>query len=111
MTDILTSKIELTAPGRPCWVARPRRNAPGGLERKKAFLHLITTRAYVVEPSILKGGHPGGQVSKPVAVVEFENGELYTVDIEYVQLLDSADCFNFTDEPSPWDEDEGEDEE
>ena len=109
--DTITYDFDYHVPdGRPCWVARPRRNAPGGLEKKKALLHLITTKAFVIEPSILKGGHPGGQVSKPVAVVEFEDGQIKDVDIEYVQMLDSAEQFDYPAEHSPWGEDEGEDE-
>lgn len=107
MTDILTSKIEITAPGRPCWVEEHKysRTAPCEVIRRKAILHVITTWANVIEPSIMKGGHAGGQISRPVAVVEFEDGRIRMVELDNIQLLDSADRFVFTDEPSPWDED------
>ena len=47
---------------------------------KKIKLHGVFQFANVVEPSIMMGGHNGGQVSYPIAVIEHENG-----DFEYVQ--------------------------
>ena len=46
---------------------------------KKIKLHGIFQFANVIEPSIMNGGHSGGQVSYPIAVIEHENG-----DIEHV---------------------------
>lgn len=59
------------------------------VKEKRAFFHLFTTSAYPIEPSILKGGHPGGQVSKPVAIVEYEDGTVDTVEPERVRFLDT----------------------
>lgn len=47
---------------------------------KKIKLHGIFQYATVLEPSLSMGGHNGGQVSYPIAVIEHENG-----DIEHVQ--------------------------
>lgn len=80
--------IKVQATGRPCWVSH---NSAEGLKKAKAFLHSIATRSYVVEPSPLKGGHPGGQVSRTFAIVENEHGYLVEVELERVQLLDTAE--------------------
>ena len=60
-------------------------------ERKdrRAFFHLFTTSARPIEPSPLRGGHPGGQVSKPIAIVEYEDGTVDTVNPESVRFLDT----------------------
>lgn len=77
--------------GRPCWVYEITAGGARipGRPKKKALLHVITTRAYVVDASPLRGGHPGGQISIPVAVVEYEDGQLAKVELEAVQLLDT----------------------
>lgn len=80
--------IKVTATGRPCWVTHSSAEGP---VKTKAFLHSIATRSYVVEPSPLKGGHPGGQVSRTFAIVENEHGYLVEVELEQVQLLDTAE--------------------
>lgn len=42
---------------------------------KKIKLHGIFQYANVIDPSIMLGGHSGGQVSYPIAVIEHENGD------------------------------------
>lgn len=79
-----TSTIEVKMSGRPCLVLT-RHNG-----QRKAFCHLFTTRAHVIAPSPLKGGHTGGQISEPVAVVEFEDGTVEAVALENIHLLDTA---------------------
>lgn len=46
-----------------------------------AYFHGIFQSASVVEPSCMVGGHNGGQVAYPVAVVESLRGTLRTVQI------------------------------
>ena len=46
---------------------------------KKIKLHGMFQYANVIDPPIMKGGHSGGQVAYPTAVIEHENG-----DIEHV---------------------------
>lgn len=81
-----TVKVSVEPHGRPCWVTH---RSAGSVTKHKAFLHLITTRAFVVEPSPLIDGHPGGQISRPFAVIENEFGCLVEVELESVQLLDT----------------------
>lgn len=90
----MTSTIFIKTQGRPCWLYEVYRGAEGVRDvekRQRAFLHVITTRAVVIDASPLKGGHPGGQVSRPVAVVETENGSLREVELWQVQLLDTTE--------------------
>lgn len=61
------------------------------MKEKRAFFHLFTTSAYTVEPSPLKGGHPGGQISTPCAIVEYENGEVVLVTADSVRFLDTEE--------------------
>lgn len=91
LNKTLTSTIQIKLQGRPCWLYSGNKNAPEEPRRSKAFLHSIATRSYVVEPSPLKGGHPGGQVSRTFAIVENEHGYLVEVELERVQLLDTAE--------------------
>ena len=58
---------------------------------RRAFFHLFTARAMPIEPSLLRGGHPGGQYSRPVAIVEYEDGTVATVDAESVRFLDTKE--------------------
>ena len=41
---------------------------------KKIKLHGIFQFANVIDPSLSMGGHNGGQVSYPIAVIEHDNG-------------------------------------
>lgn len=42
---------------------------------KKIKLHGIFQHSHIVEPSMMLGGHNGGQASYPIAVIEHENGD------------------------------------
>ena len=61
---------------------------------RRAFFHLFTTRALPIEPSPLRGGHPGGQYSRPIAIVEYEDGTVDTVDAESVRFLDTYELMS-----------------
>lgn len=54
----------------------------------KATFHMWSEYASVVEPSAMRGGHPGGQIKYPVAIIEYSNGQVNTVP---------ACCIKFTD--------------
>lgn len=86
---------------RICMVDTYEREEGKKIERR-AFFHLFTTNAYPVEPSLLKGGHPGGQVSKPVAIVEYEDGTVESVLPSRVRFLDTEglmEQYAFGEEP------------
>lgn len=94
------ARISFTIPTRPCEVMQI---SPRGTirEPKKALFHGLFTESQVIAPSALKGGHPGGTVQSPVAVVEFEDGTIERVPIESVRLLDSAGKFKEYDWEAP----------
>lgn len=56
---------------------------------KNYLFHCWGHEAYVLEPSILAGGHPGGQMSTTFSLVEDESGKVYRVDAHRVQFLDN----------------------
>jgi|GEM_PF-3214406 len=60
---------------RPCTI---------GKEKRKALFHCWAHRAEVTPPSVLRGGHSGGQLSAVFGIVEFEDGgvsEVYPCEI------------------------------
>lgn len=69
---------------RPCMVAIRK----GGDERKALF-HCWSQWMDVVAPSILKGGHVGGQVSETYGIVEFEDGTVQNVYPNLIRFLDN----------------------
>jgi hypothetical protein len=73
-------------------------------ESRPAFCHHFSTVAYVLAPSILKGGHPGGQISEPCAIVEYKDGTVHTVPPSAVRFLDTEHLM----QQYVWDEQEGE---
>lgn len=87
------AKPNFNIPGRPCLVTQISRS--GAItEPKKALFYGLFTEAWVVEPSLLKGGHPGGTMQTTVAVVEFEDGTIRQVPMDRIRLLDSAEKFS-----------------
>lgn len=68
---------------RPCLVGCGE-DRPG----EKALLHRWVDRAYVIEPSMLVGGHPGGQVWNVHGLVELEDGSVVEVPPCNIKFLD-----------------------
>lgn len=52
---------------------------------KKIKLHGIFQFANVIEPSSLIGGHNGGKVSYPIAVIEYDNGDIEHVNPDNIK--------------------------
>ena len=67
---------------RPCLVKFKKKDV-------QALFHEFFTEAYVVAPSLLVGGAPGGQLSTVLALVEYADGTLHKVYTEQVQFLDT----------------------
>lgn len=59
------------------------------VEGKKALFHQWNTRQYVVEPSPMIGGAPGGQIQYTYGLVEYENGQVDEVPPHHVIFLDT----------------------
>ena len=55
----------------------------------QATFHSFCEHAYVIEPSPLVGGAPGGQISVPLAIVEYEDGTVHYADPTQVTFTDS----------------------
>lgn len=47
---------------------------------KKAFFHQWVETSYIISPSMMIGGHGGGQVRDTFALVEFEDGQVEKVE-------------------------------
>lgn len=56
---------------------------------KKALFHRWSDKCQVIEPSIAVGGHPGGQLSQTVAIIEYEDGSVAEVYPSRVRFLDT----------------------
>lgn len=48
-------------------------------DNRKALFHGWSHNSYIVAPSLMVGGHNGGNVSYTTAIVEMENGEVMEV--------------------------------
>ena len=64
---------------RPCYVS--------GI---KALFHKWEDKSEIVPPSVLKGGHNGGVISKTFGIVEFENGEVAEVEPRRIIFADNT---------------------
>ena len=60
---------------------------------KKALFHRFVNVAEEAAPSIMTGGHPGGQLANTYALLEFEDGRLSMEPINRIIMLDSAEHF------------------
>lgn len=68
---------------RPCSIKSKDDNKP-------AVFHMFFTEAYVLAPSLMVGGHSGGQVSAALALVEYPDGSMHKVYAENVVFADKA---------------------
>ena len=81
---------------RPCIVTigGRRYDVPGEEpDERPALFHLFAPVAEVIAPSCLRGGHNGGQLAGIMALVEFSDGTLATVEPSRVRFLDSDKAF------------------
>lgn len=54
----------------------------------KALFHRWVSYANVIGASPMIGGHPGGQIEKPYAIVEFEDGTVAECDPTDIRFCD-----------------------
>lgn len=45
-----------------------------------AYFHKWTEYRNVIEPSLMVGGHSGGQIKYPLGIVEYEDGTIVLVE-------------------------------
>lgn len=100
--DSLAGKIEIGIEYRPCMVRIPskvkyRKNTstvPGEyiIESPeceiKALFHCWNHRSELYGASPMIGGHPGGQVSCTLAIVEYEDGTVHEVEPQNIRFVD-----------------------
>lgn len=58
-------------------------------DAEKALFHCWSNRAYIIEPSMLVGGCPGGQVWNTYGIVELEDGSVVEVPPGNIRFLDN----------------------
>lgn len=75
----MDATFSIEAELRPCLV-----------DGKRALWHEWTTRWEIVPPSIMTGGHGGGQVCASLALVEYEDGTVAEVYPSRIRFLDTV---------------------
>lgn len=78
-------------PTRPCILTTPRRG--GAPEECKALCHGFFPVAEVVPPSMMRGGHQGGQLADVQALIELEDGTLRRVEVSRLRFTDAPERF------------------
>lgn len=58
-------------------------------ENKNYLFHCFEQQSYVISPSPMIGGHPGGQVSMVFALIEDEKGNIFRVDPTAIVFTDN----------------------
>lgn len=61
----------------------------------RCLWHGFSTNSYIVPPSLMVGGHNGGTVSEPVAIIEFENGMVEKVPANKIRFDDMGSFNDF----------------
>ena len=65
---------------RPCEVTLKK-------ETLKGSFHCWEQYSTIVEPSVLRGGRPGGQISQVFGIVEFEDGSIKRVHPYQIKFI------------------------
>lgn len=79
MASVMDATFTIERELRPCLV-----------DGKRALWHEWTTRQEIVPPSIMAGGHGGGQISATLALIEYEDGTAAEVYPSRVRFLDTV---------------------
>lgn len=77
------TKTISTADYRPCVI-----------DGVKALFHRWEEVSEIVYPSLMKGGHPGGEMKGTLAIVEMEDGSVRRVAPDAVRFTDNAKLFD-----------------
>ena len=80
----MTTKYNL----RPCYILHTKRS--GVVLRTKALFHCWEHIGQVIDPSPLKGGHPGGQIAFVRALVEMPDGSMRSVAPGSIEFRDTG---------------------
>lgn len=86
--------FEYCAALRPCYVKayKYENKRPWFVQdgERKALFHGWGTFGQIVDPSPLKGGHPGGVISSTFGIVEFEDGTVDQVPVSHIRFVDNT---------------------
>ena len=77
---------------RPCFVTevnRGRNPRELAVSQQKALFHKWTLEQEVAAPGLVRGSHPGGQLSKTLGIVELENGIVRMVEPSSIRFIDT----------------------
>lgn len=58
---------------------------------ERAMFHMWTIEQRIIEPSLSRGGHCGGQISTPVGIIELETGEVILVHPSSIRFADGGE--------------------
>ena len=96
--DLLENSVEvIEAEGVLCATFSSPELRPCLVNGKKAYFHRWSEHSQIVPPSLLKGGHCGGQVQSTVGIFENEDGTVFEALPPDVQFLDRTE----REEPRP----------
>lgn len=70
---------------------KPPRLRPCTVRGEKALFHRWEDYAVVLAPSVMVGGHPGGQMREMFAIVELESGQVLEVKPTEVKFDDTRE--------------------
>lgn len=96
----LDGRIEIGIDYRPCIVRIPEERkyfyenhkrkyrVKNSAQDVKALFHCWSYRSELVGESLLRGGHPGGQVSATFGLVEYEDGTIHEVESQNIRFVD-----------------------
>lgn len=57
-------------------------------EKIAAYFHRWHEKFWTIAPSLMVGGHAGGQESEMTAIVEYEDGSIHVVPAEWIVFCD-----------------------
>ncbi|MBR5865701.1 MAG: hypothetical protein IKY89_05460 [Alistipes sp.] len=77
---------------RPCYIVKTTRS--GRIQREKGIFHCWEHIGQVIEPSPLKGGHPGGQIAFTRALVETIDGCMRSVAPSSIEFRDTGNVLH-----------------
>ena len=81
-------KMTITPQLRPCIVYRSAHGEVG--KHLEALFHMWEQSYEVAAPSMLPGGHKGGQLAGTFGICELSDGHMIRVRPEHIQFLDSS---------------------
>lgn len=80
--------------GIPIYMVDTRRPCIKRKTKEKCFFHLWSHESRLVDASPMIGGHPGGNISETLGILEFEDGHIETLPPSEFYFCDGGDFGN-----------------